>query len=59
VSEGPVICAACAGLFGGGADPGTRCPFCGGPLRAFPEAQWVLERAVESLRPEEPHGGDR
>jgi len=38
----PVVCRDCGNVFGRGAEAGTVCPYCAGPLRPLPGAREAL-----------------
>jgi hypothetical protein len=38
----PVLCSECGNVFGRGAEAGTVCPYCGGPLHPLPGASEVV-----------------
>jgi hypothetical protein len=39
----PVLCLGCGNVFGRGAEAGTVCPYCSGPLHPLPGARESLE----------------
>lgn len=39
----PVVCRGCGNVFGRGAEAGTVCPYCSGPLHPLPGAREALE----------------
>ena len=39
----PVVCRDCGNVFGRGAEEGTVCPYCSGPLHPLPGAREALE----------------
>jgi hypothetical protein len=55
-SADPVLCLGCGNVFGRGAEAGTVCPYCSGPLRPLPGARESLEGGV--FLPAEPGTGD-
>ncbi len=38
----PVLCSECGNVFGRGAEAGTVCPYCGGPLHPLPGAREIV-----------------